>query len=454
MSSTRKSSSRAAYLHEEAGRYWFSTQPTLNRLADERARAFPSHEVDQEIVKALIDDGKLKDRFHRVFAAPDDPSAIDEALSLSLVILGPEKPHTGKGVTASAATQAVTDTLTRCRAGQRRYRNTLLFVAADEANLSIAREAMRRSMGWASVATDNRVQASLTGLQAQEVKDKAKPARDGAIVALRNAWGHVLFPVKTDATATGTPFELEHLAITGRDRAAIPQAVYDKALADGITKERLGPDALVLHLAPLWQDRPYLPVREVAEWFASYVYLPKLRDRVVLDTAIRDAVRKLDPAFGYADRLDEASGEYVGLVWAGEPPIRMPDSAVLVGAEAALAQLKAADGVAVHPIPDLTGRPATTVAGEPTSQSRTGPRKPRRFYGAVELDMIRPIKAFEAILDAVVIQLQRAPGAKVTITLDIQAECKGGFADDDVSVVRDNAKSLKFRPDGTGFAED
>jgi len=31
----RELSERATYLYEEAGRYWFSTQPTLNRLAEE-----------------------------------------------------------------------------------------------------------------------------------------------------------------------------------------------------------------------------------------------------------------------------------------------------------------------------------------------------------------------------------------------------------------------------------
>ena len=37
----RELSERAAYLYEEAGRYWFSTQPTLNRLAEDRAKALP-----------------------------------------------------------------------------------------------------------------------------------------------------------------------------------------------------------------------------------------------------------------------------------------------------------------------------------------------------------------------------------------------------------------------------
>ncbi len=69
----RELTERATYLFEEAGRYWFSTQPTLNRLADDRAKALPDHEVNEAIVKVLREDGATKAGFHRVFAAPDDP---------------------------------------------------------------------------------------------------------------------------------------------------------------------------------------------------------------------------------------------------------------------------------------------------------------------------------------------------------------------------------------------
>ena len=96
-------------------------------------------------------------------------------------------------------------------------------------------------------------------------------------------------------------FELDHLSVTSKDRGAVAAGIYDKARGDGLIKEKLGPDALWLHLKPLWHDdKPHLIVAEVADWFSSYVYLPKLRDRVVLEAAVREAVAKLDPKFGYA----------------------------------------------------------------------------------------------------------------------------------------------------------
>ena len=77
--------------------------------------------------------------------------------------------------------------------------------------------------------------------------------------------------------------------------------------------------------------------------------------------------------------------------------------------------------------------------------------QPRRFYGSVEIDMVRPVKAFDAILNAVVMELQRTNGAKVTLTLEIDATAPDGFADADIGVVRDNARQLKFKGESTGF---
>src|SRR5204862_4905193 len=154
----------------------------------------------------------------------------------------------------------------------------------------------------------------MTQAQLADARDKAKNSGEGATRAVRTAWSHVLFPV--ESTEPGKPFDLDHLAITARERTGVPAAVYDKASAkgDGIIKETLGGETLATRLAELWpNDRPHLPVAEIAEWFATYVYLPKLRDRVVLETAIRDALAKLDPKFAYAEGFDEATGKYAGL---------------------------------------------------------------------------------------------------------------------------------------------
>jgi hypothetical protein len=66
--------------------------------------------------------------------------------------------------------------------------------------------------------------------------------------------------------------------------------------------------------------------------------------------------------------------------------------------------------------------------------------------------MNRPAKAFDTILNSVVMELQRSPGAAVKLTFEIEAEAPSGFNNVDVGVVRDNTKQLKFNPGSTGFS--
>lgn len=463
----RELKERATYLYEEGGRYWFSTQPTLNRLADDRAKAFAEHEVDEEIGKVLIADAGTKGGFARVFAVPEDPTTIDEASALSLVILNPLMPHAGKGVAKSAATDAVSETLLRCRAAQREFRNTLLFVAADEALLATARDAMRKAMAWKSIAGDKRLRQQMTTAQIEDAEKKAKAGNDGAQMSVRMAWNHVLYPHKTEDTPKGAAFHLDRLSVTAKDRIAVPQAVYDKAKADGIARDKLGSETLSKELLRLWpDDRPHLAVSEVSKWFATYLYLPKLRDGVVLQIAIRDAVSNMAPAFGYAERFDQASGQYVGLIWCRPPPEPMAATAVLVKPEVVHEHQR-------PPVPpridnpegggsiDDSGHPGGDggsgggssggIIGPPPGPTKA--RKKRRFYGSVEVGMVRPVKEFEKILTEVIQHLQATPRAKVKLTIEIEAEAPDGFEDADVAVIRDNARDLKFKAENTSFEE-
>ena len=455
----RELSERAAYLYEEGGRYRFSTQPTLNHEADNRAKALLElpHEIDADIVRMLQEDARTKGGFDRVFAAPDEPIGIDEAGALSLVILGPASGHAGKGAGKSAATDAVAETLTRCRSSQRRHRNTLIFVAPDDANLTTAREVVAKAMAWAAIMKDDRLKAQTTQGTWTDATDKAKAQGDGARRAVRAAWSHIFYPIKSDVA--GKAFDLEHSLISARDRPPVPATVYDKIKGDGIALERLGGERLWLALQPIWPaERPHLPVSEVADWFATYVYMPKVRDRIVLDGAIRDAVGKLAPQFGYADEFDPATGDYRHLIWGRSPPEIFSPGALLVRASEVTAQQDRETAKAQAPVDTPSGSPAVAVSGPgavPVAISLTptvtAPARPKRFYGSVEIDMIRPVKAFDAILMAVVMELQRTPGAKVKLTLEIEAEADGGFDEAEVGIVRDNAKQLKFKAESTGF---
>lgn len=439
---------RARYLYEESNRYWFSTRPTLNKLAEDRARALDKLEVDEAIVGLLREEGKSKGGFHRVFAAPDDPSAIDEAEAIALVILGPGSAHASKGPADSEASKATTAALERCRAAQRRYRNTLLFVAADAAELERVREAVRRKLAWESITSDERLCQTLTWGQLSDARDRGKATAEGAVKALRAAWSHLIFPVKDENTETGRPFHLDYLRVYPREHAAIPVAVWDKVVRDNVVVDKLGKENLRRLLEKYWPaDRPHVRFVELLEWFRSYAYLPKLRDRVVLEQAVRAAAADLDPPFGWAE-AETADGGYRGVRLAAPPPDPLPSTLLLLRPEVAESFLpqKPKDG---EP-PQASGE---VPAPEPVPGPPSEPARPTRFFGAVDLDPMRPIKDLEKILENVVEELKRVGDAKVRLTLEVDAVAPRGFSADDVAAIRDNARALGFRDESTGFTD-
>ena len=66
---------------------------------------------------------------------------------------------------------------------------------------------------------------------------------------------------------------------------------------------------------PLWRGN-HVAVKRLAEDFARYVYLPRLKDSSVLVGAVLDGIGFLtweEETFAYADSFDELTGRYRGL---------------------------------------------------------------------------------------------------------------------------------------------
>jgi hypothetical protein len=136
-------------------------------------------------------------------------------------------------------------------------------------------------------------------------------------------------------------------------------------------------------------------------------------------------------------------------VWAKAVPDFLEGKALIVRAEEARRHL-----AEVAPTPPPRSAEPQQSAPEHRPEKQNGPNvnaKPRRFYGSIEIDPTRPVKAFDTIMSAVVEELQRTPNVSVTLTLEIAAEAPEGFDNEDVGVVRDNTRQLKFNPDATGF---
>src|SRR5260370_11360092 len=101
----RRLTDAATYLYEDRKRYWYSTVPTVTRLAEDRASRLSDDDVDDEIQERLRKEARTRAEFSKVHAClpsgdvPDDREA-------RLVILGPEHAHTGRNDSSAARGEA------------------------------------------------------------------------------------------------------------------------------------------------------------------------------------------------------------------------------------------------------------------------------------------------------------------------------------------------------------
>jgi hypothetical protein len=210
---------------------------------------------------------------------------------------------------------------------------------------------------------------------------------------------------------------------------------------------------------PLWRG-DHVAVKQLVEDFARYLYLPRLRDPSVLLGAVRDGLRLvswMQDAFAFADSFDENESRYRGLR-AGQI-VTLADAeapGLLVKPEVAHKQMETErpQPPASTPSPGSNeGEGATTqgpgngpTGGTPENAPITP--QPKRFHGTVVLDPARVGRDAGRIAEEVIAHLSGLVGAKVTVTLEVEAEIPIGAPDHVVRTVTENSRTLKFTSQG------
>jgi predicted AAA+ superfamily ATPase len=453
----RELSERAAYLYREGDSYWFSTQPTLNRIADERAKDVSSEDADAEITAILRKEQVTRGGFHRVHGAPDSPVDVDDARAIALVILSPSYVHAGRSEEPSVAQAIVRDTLQRRGSGQRRFRNSLIFVAGDESGLDSCREIARKFIAWRSIVNDQEMSNNLTRSQHDDARSRMQQSAEGLAQRVRSTWSHVLYPMQTgdggNGSGSAAGFDLEHTGVVNRAPGKpIPQIVYEKLKASGVIVDELGPDTLMAELGKVWDEKlPHIEIATLLDWFASYVYLPRLRDDATLVASIEKLVAKIEHPVAFAQSFDKATGKYQGISRWGVGLGAKIATGLLVRPSALPAQ--APDEKVVGDNSELSaGRRAGDSAQPATGDSIK--RLPRRFVGSITLDPDRAGLQVAKIAEEILFELTRSNSSTLKLTLEIEASAATGYPDDVVDVVRSNIRDLKLDASKVGFEEE
>lgn len=449
----RRLAAAATYLYQDGPRFWYATQPTVTKLAEDRAELLKRDpdKVIHELDKRLRKDLERRGDFSRIHPLPQSGQDVPDDFDTRLVVLGINHPYSKE---SGSAAEVEAQTILELRGtAPRRYRNTLVFLAADKTRLPDIDEAIRKYLAWESILADKGEKD--LNLDPQQVK-QAEAQRDAAdsVIRARLPETYQWLLVPTQETPQ-SPVAWQALRLSGQGALAVrasEKLKRDELLITTFAATRL---RMELDRIPLWRGN-HVAIKQLVEDFASFIYLPRLKDPSVLLGAIRTGLSLMlwmQDSFAFADSYDEAAGRYRGLRCGEEVPIADGEApGVLVKPEVACRQMDeeksrlTGDGRAIGATaggekPLAQGAGAGTI-GVPD----TPPAAPKltRFHGTVTLDTTRVGRDASRIADEVISHLAGLVGAEVTVTLEIEAKIPSGAPDNVVRTVTENSRTLKF----------
>ena len=437
---------RATYFYSSGGRYWYDLQANISRRAKDLAERLHAEDVYKEISDRLGDQAKTRGGFAGVHVCPEDAAEIPDTDEARLVILHPKLTHK-RGVSDSDAITFAKGSTEHRGAANRTHRNMLVYLAGDHDRIEELERSVREYLGWSEILAKED-DLDLKTSQRNQAIDRRNKASETTDARLVGAYQWALVP-------TGQPIEIRATKVEGQATS----------LAERVSR-RLGNDGAlaVQHAAPairhqldttaakLWADG-HVTVGALWRLYSEYPYMPRLRDRAVLDAGLTGPqLLWEEEGFALADGYDEGAAKYRGLVLPTDGiTVAVNNTTLLVRPDRAKAQ-RAAELPADHP----PSSPETgAVAGMGTSPTKSaGPElatarpSKTRFFGSKRLQADRYASDFKKLADEVLGPLGATPGVTLNVTIEIEATTSDGFDDAKVRTVSENATTLKFEQSG------
>jgi predicted AAA+ superfamily ATPase len=449
----RRLAGSATYLYQDGTRYWYSTQPTVTKLAEDRAEQLLRNPdaVEEELYKRVRADLRRQGDFQRVHAFPLSGLDVPDDLDARLVVLGIGYPHSReKNSLAEGAAKAILESRGNA---PRLYQNTLAFLAVDKTRLQDLDEAVRRFLAWNSIVAEQGI-LDLSPYQVRQAETQ-RSAADGAVTArIPEAYQWLIVPVQTSPQSE---VEWRSYRLSGQEDLA--ERASRRLRGDELLVTRYAPSSLKIELdrVPLWRGN-HVSVRQLVDDFARYLYLPRMQTPKVLLDAISDGLALITWAtdsFAYADSYDEAAGRYRGLRTLQRISVVSDDPGLIIRPEVAIQQIDAeqkpivttgpggSDVVKPRPTPPEGGEGKDQVEPEPPQMPRL-----KRFHGSVTLDPTRVGRDAGRIADEVIAHLASLVNVDVEVTLEIKAKIPDGAPENVVRIVTENSRTLRFNVHG------
>jgi predicted AAA+ superfamily ATPase len=433
----------------ETTRFWFDTRANLRREMEDRKRRFDDKtEVRAKIADALKQGAGNATFFDGIHPFTSNADVPDDS-ALRLVILPPDKWYAREE--PKLAVEAALESMRNSGAKPRHRWNRLLFLAADNSTLTRLVDAARVALAWASIVDDVKEgRLNIDGLQAKQATKELATANEVVPRAARECYRWLLCPTQespTDPQPTIEAFQLN----TGS--GSVGSELQRICIENELVITAWSPIHLRTKLKELYwkEDRPF--AKAIGFWDDSmrYLYLPRLKNRGVLESAITTGAASRD-FFGTA--YAEHEGKFDGFLL-GRTDYQFDDTLLLIEPEtaaryeASLAKTMTAGAGAAIAEPPSTYPGATSAPS--TEKSTAGPTsvgaqpRPKSFHITADVTPAAAKIRLIEIADEIISVLGSDPNASVKVTLEISADFPNGVTDNVKRAVSENARSLGLK---------
>lgn len=446
----RRLTDELTYLYMDGGRYWFDTRPSIGKTAKERAQRYLERGkvVEDEIIRRLHDSIRGKrGEFSGVHTDPKSSGDVPDEPITRLVILGPEYPHRRQNG-GSKALEYAGEILKQRGTVPRTYRNMVVFLVSEHERLQELFQAISLWLAWTAIDQEKE-QLNLDAAQMRQVTSSIKHFDETIKARMLEAYNYLLVP-----TQGGTgPITLSQIRLQSGDH--LVERASQRLVRDEELISNWSPATLKIELDKyLWKEVDHLSVKQLWDYLAQYVYLPRLKDENVLIEAVRQGAGSLtwQDYFGYASAVRE-DGHYIGLVAGSLPNVTLDSASVIVKPEKVKEQREReaikqpTEGSGKYPQSTQSGDGFINDRGD-TSVIEERETIIRRFHGSVDLDAARMGRDAGQIADEVLSHLSGLVRADVKISLEINVEVPDGIPEDIIRIVKENANTLKFNSQG------
>lgn len=446
--------SSSAEKNSDNVRFWFDTRANLRREMEDRKNRFNSrNEITgkmAEVMKRLVTNGGCFDGVH-IFTPNSD---VPDDSYLRLVVLNPdiryyrENPHD--------AETTVSDMIKNNGSKPRHRSNRLLFLAADSGAYSRFEDCIKTALAWNSIVVDVREnRLNIDQLQKKQAEtelaniDKALPA------IARECYRWLLCPAQY--AATEKPIVEAFQLNTGT--SSLTNEIERVCRENELIIDTWAAVHLHARLNELYWKGETVDVQAMKFWEDSlrYLYLPRLKNKAVLEKAINAGAASQD-YFGIA--YGKEDNRYKGFAF-GKAMAQLDDTLLLISPPAAkkFAEQLESEKKATPPAGQGTGPDYTAVTppagagkvslsgGQPSGSHGGAPanNQPQSFIGTVEVTPAKAKLTLTEVSEEVISILNQIPDAEIKITLEINATFPGGISEDKKRAISENANTLNFK---------